>query len=296
MNYRRSVLLRSGACVAALVLFAGCRPDPGSPPAGPPEPGERPDPITGTALVVGPDSVAGWWDGEAWQQADGPAEQIPAEGGARYHLIRLDEPIETALGGEPGPGCETNPGTSRIEIPGVERDLLAEQPPRIAVSDSVPEPRPRRVEPGDVQAPGYREAAAELLADRGINDPEPAIVQATRVDLEGDGSVEVVVVAERLADPLRLFAQVGDYSLVFVYRNGDAGPSTEVVLESIPQDQPGVVPFIMSHRLSAAADLNGDGLMELAVSLRYYEGAAVLFFALQPDGSLDQILHSTCGA
>ncbi len=244
-------------------------------------------------VIVGPESVAGWWDGSGWVSAEGRLAQIPAMGGESYRVVRLGEPIRTARGSAPRPGCEIIPGASRIEIPGLVRES-GRQPPPIAVSN-VQDPRPRPVEELNPASIVYREVAAALLKERGVDDPDADVVQVVKADLDGDRRNEVIVVAERIADE-GLFAQAGDYSLVFVRRKVDERLTTTVVKERIPMPKPGETPFVMSHRVAAIADLNGDGRMELALSGRYYEGAGVTFHELKPEGIISEVLNSGCGA
>jgi hypothetical protein len=104
---------------------------------------------------------------------------------------------------------------------------------------------------------------------------EPVVVQVLRVDLEGDGVDEVIVVAEAITGP-GLFPEPGDYSIAFLRRVVDGEVQTAILGESIP-DEPaeGETPFILSFRVGAVADLSGDGRMEVVLSIAYYEGAGV---------------------
>lgn len=262
-----------------------------------PSPGaaESPRPAADSlTLVVGPDSVAGWWDGTRWVMADG-TEPVPASGGETYSVVGLSGSVQTATGSAPEEGCEIIPGTSLIEVPGLERsfnDPLEEW--AIAVH-GVPDPLPRTAEVLPPSAP-YAEAARPLLAERGIEDSSPEVVQILRVDLDGDGRDEVAVVAERIADQQGLLAQSGDYSIVFVRSLVDEQVVTSVIADTVADPDPGETPFVESHRVSALADLNGDGRMELAVASKYYEGAGVGFFELGDDGRVERILSSGCGA
>ena len=251
--------------------------------------------LTGTPVIVGPESVAGWWNGSDWVAAESGFAQVPVKGGETYKLVRLNDPIVSAAGSAAMEGCETNPGTSNIEIPGLDREFDNAAPPSIAVS-AVNDPRPRAVEVLNPQARLYKEAAARLLAERGIDDADADVVQVIRADLDDDGRSEVIVVAERIADSQSLFAKAGDYSLVFLRRLVDERLTTTVIEESIPIDKPDQTPFIMSHRVAAVADLNGDGRMEVALSGRYYEGAGVEFYELKRDGSIPEVMRSGCGA
>ncbi|MGH2720410.1 MAG: FG-GAP repeat domain-containing protein, partial [Actinomycetota bacterium] len=213
------------------------------------------------------------------------------QGGETYQVLHPDGTTATATGSKLMEGCETNPGTSSVEIRGLRGD--APQPSLAVSGVAVPRPRPTTVlNPGSAV---YREAATALLGERGIDDADADVVQVLRADLDGDGKDEVVVVAERIADR-DLFAREGDYSVVFVRRLEDERPVPSVVVESIPRTRPGETPFIVSHRVTAIADLNGDGRMEVAVYGRYYEGAGIEVHELQPDGSLPVVMEGGCGA
>lgn len=304
LAHRSGVWTRGSVAALALLLTLtacgdGAEPPPPSPTpteaASSPTPTPEPPETAELAVVVGPDSVAGWWDGGAWVNAEGQQE-VPAEAGDSYAVIRLDDPIRSAQGSAVGPGCETNPGTHSIDIPGLERVFDRDVPPAVAVS-GVDNPRPRPLEPLNIISGLYLNAAREILGDLGVDDPSPIVAQVVRADLDGDGRDEVLVVAERIAAE-GLLAQPGDYSVVFMRRIAGEGEDvvTTIVEQSIPEIAPGVTPFVLSHRVSAAADFNGDGRMEVAISSRYYEGAGMAIYELNEDGALNPIMQSGCGA
>jgi hypothetical protein len=240
---------------------------------------------------VTPYAVAGWWDGAAWVEADG-AVPIPVAGGETYSVVRLDEPIASAKGSKLKEGCETNPGSSDVDIPGLD---TAARLPAVAVS-GVANVRPRTVTPLSASVAVYRRSAGALLAARGIDDPDGDVTQVVRADLDGDGKDEVVIVAERIEDQRGLFAKAGDYSIVFIRRLVNEMQVTTLVSESIPKPKAGETPFILSRRVSAIVDLNGDGKMELVLSNRYYEGRGMEVHELKPDGSLPLVMQGWCGA
>lgn len=243
------------------------------------------------AVTVSPSGVAGWWDGQSWVAADGK-RPVPVSGGELYSVLRVTGPVVAQRGSEAKEQCETDPGTASIEIAGLERD--GSWPGPIAVS-GVANPRRRTTSVLDTAAKVYREAAGKVLAERKIDDPDADVVQALRTDLEGDGKDEVVIVAERIADP-GLYARAGDYSFVLLRRLVGETVATTVVAESIPDLTPNTTPFVQSHRVAAIADLNGDGRMEIAVANRQYEGAGVSVRELRPDGSIPAVMEVDCGA
>lgn len=246
------------------------------------------------SLVVGPDSVAGWWDGSRWVQADA-TNAVPAQGGEDYLIVGLDRVAGTDTGSEPAEGCEPVPGSTKIQIPALVRSFADPlEQTRIAVH-GVEHPVPREVEQLPASTP-YVEAARSLLAERGIDLESPEVLQVVRADLNGDGRDEVAGVAEHLTNPGTLLAEPGDYSIVFVRSVVNEQVVTSVIAETVAEAEPGVSPFVQSHRVAAVADLNGDGVMELAVAGKYYEGASVVFYELGGDGRMHRILSSGCGA
>ena len=208
----------------------------------------------------------GWWDGASWVQVESGAA-LPVVGGEDYQVafVGLDAII---TGGAPTTLCEpvNNPGVT-FEDEAVLGDLPG--PLGVAISASwilVP----HLVE--EIEDDGtYAAFAGELLAERGLNVPDPAIKQLLQVDLEGDGVNEVLVVAEDVTEGL--FAQDGDYSIAFLRRSVQGSVQTAILGESvivIAED-----PVVNSYSVGAVADLNGDGKMEIVITTAYYEGIGV---------------------
>ncbi|MDH3463874.1 MAG: VCBS repeat-containing protein, partial [Acidimicrobiia bacterium] len=143
----------------------------------------------------------------------------------------------------------------------------------------------------------YSAFAKPLLAARGLNVANPVIKQIVRADLDGDGVNEVVTVTEDIADP-SLFAQEGDYSLVFLRRVVEGEVQTAILGESIVDEVvEGETPFVLSFDVAAVADLSGDGKMEIVVNSKYYEGLGFGVWEYVNDdlGPVLQI-QSGCGA
>jgi hypothetical protein len=249
-------------------------------------------PSSSLAVAVAPYAVAGWWDGQGWVRADGQ-RPVPISGGEIFSIVGLTGPIYQLQGSKVDEGCETNPGTSTVHIPGLEGDDSGPGP--IAVW-GVTNPRPRPSTVLDPSAAVYRAEAGKILAERGVDDPDADLAQVVRADLDGDGKDEVAVVAERIADQAGLYARPGDYSFVLLRRVVNEAATTTIVAESVPDTAPGTTPFVQSHRVSAIADLNGDGHMELVLEGRHYEGIGVTVHELQADGTMPAVIGSACGA
>ncbi len=215
-------------------------------------------------LVVASFGALGWWDGATWVQAE-EGGALPISGGEDYQVARYGvEQIIT--GGAEELVC------GGIGLPGVAFDDPEVLGRGVAIS------APWALTPHTVEAAEddgtYAAIASELLADRGLIVPAPVIKQVFRVDLEGDGVNEVIVVAEDVPDAL--YGEVGDYSIVFMQRVIDADITTIVFGESvIVEVADGEFGFLVSFEVPAIADLNGDGRMEIVLHGAYYEGAGV---------------------
>jgi hypothetical protein len=245
------------------------------------------------SAVVSVDGVVGSWSGSRWVRWDeGP---IPLEGGETYVLVRASPPTaRVEVGSAPVPGCDVvQPPPWFVEIDGLGPPVGLEPPP-VAVT-GVQVPVPREAEEIGASA-AHVEAASLALAGTGIEDPSPDLAQVLRVDFEGDGVDEVLLVAERLSDPVGLYAQVGDYSVLLLRQVIDGQAVTSVVDASHARPvSDGETPFVYVTRVAAVADFNGDGVMELATRSRYYEGAATAVRTVDPAGGSELVLEVGCG-
>ena len=124
------------------------------------------------------------------------------------------------------------------------------------------------------------EPIGALLRSNGIAEPEVIINRAVRVDLEGDGSAEIIIEARRNAvakDRQNFSVAAGDYSLLVVMRGNDA--SMIPVVESYYLEN---VDFAAPNTsiLLATLDLNNDGVLEMLVDSSYYEGTFTGIYGL----------------
>ena len=138
----------------------------------------------------------------------------------------------------------------------------------------------------------HYQATIDVISSIGIDDPEPPITEAVSVDVEGDGVEELVLVAQLLPDDL--IARLGDYSVVLLRKNIEGEWQTAILETSA-----GVAnsPYVLSHTIPAAADLNGDGRMEIVVDGHYYEGAGTVAYEyINDDLGPVAVLSGGCGA
>lgn len=153
----------------------------------------------------------------------------------------------------------------------------------------------------------YRQIVRAELIQRGLPSPEVQLVGLTRVDLDGDGTQEVIIEATRYAGREGIYppgiGQPGDYSIMLlrhvvrgqvltVTLGVDIAPRTPLKPDNNFETQP----LASVIRLAGAADLNGDGRMELILYSAYYEGT---YYSVQEwtpaRGLINTPLETGCG-
>ena len=106
-----------------------------------------------------------------------------------------------------------------------------------------------------------------MLAERGVDHPDPTFAQLIRTDLDGDGTTEVLAVLERGAGS---FPSLGDYGIVFVMFEDQQGAAPFViddhVVTELSEDGDDWFYTATTFRYVAVVDVNGDGVDEVAIS------------------------------
>lgn len=154
---------------------------------------------------------------------------------------------------------------------------------------------PKRVPVGSAF---YAKAVADMLKANGIDDPDVNIEQILRIDLEGDGTSEVLVSASHFAgsennEPLPS-AEPGDYSIVFMRKvvRGEVKTvvlAKEIITEKIEFGAPS------KYSVEGVLDLNGDRVMEVVLNGRYYEGGWSSVYEVKGT-DVEEVLSAGCGA
>jgi len=242
-----------------------------------------------TSVVVAVQGVMGGWDGSAWASADQIDAPSFLHGGEQYWVLGLDQSPTRGTGSPPRSACPSvGSDGQRVDVPGLERSADPLAPMPIAVT-GVTDPVPRPTSAVLTGTRPYRDIAVDALADYGVTDPDPPLVQLYRTDFEGDGVDEVLIVAERLQDPVGLAPAEGDYSIMLVHRTVDGTARTVLVSGWRYSGGPGR----NIARVSAVADLNGDGVMELVVDSRFTDRTATS--VLTVGTTIETVLTTTCG-
>lgn len=238
-------------------------------------------------LVTTDFGALGWWDGSSWIDA-AVAGELPVEGGEDYQVTVLGELARTTG------GPQTTVGDP-LELIGVELEnpeLLGSYPGPYGLAISAPWPLQPHLFEALTDDGTYAGFASELLSARGMEVAEPVIKQLFRTDLEGDGINEVLVVAEQVHPGL---LEPGDYSIAFMRKVVDGNVQTVIIEETLVFDEQDR--FSGAHAFGGAADLSGDGKMELIVDSAYFEGFGVgVWEYMNDDLGLVQVLLTGCGS
>lgn len=244
-------------------------------------------PIVAGGPFVG---VLGWWDGAQWVQAE-EGTALDVGGGEDYQVALLGS--STIIQGGPRvQGCDF----VRDDYPAIEFSdpqaltELADSGIRTTISGvaiSAPwELVPRPVTRGEAH-PHLEALAVDLLGSMGFETNAVVIVQTVDADLDGDGAMQTIVVAEEteLAN-----SASGVYSIVFVAGVREIEPQ---IIDSsvIPRGEEG---FPASFRVGAVADLNGDQVMEVVLSGEAWESSWVSVYEWTGAG-LERRISAGCG-
>lgn len=217
-------------------------------------------------LVVADFGALGWWDGSDWVAAE-EIGALPVIGGEDYQTSLLGVGGVTS-GGSQDTVCEP---LLNLGVQLADPELLGDWPGPYGVAISAPWVLHPHLFDEFADDGSYAGFARELLATRGLDVPAPVIKQLFRTDLEGDGTNEVLVVAEEVSPGL--FGQEGDYSIIFMRKVVQGEVQTAVLGDSVIIDPD--EDFLISFTLGTVADLSGDGQMEIVVDAAYYEGLGV---------------------
>lgn len=155
-------------------------------------------------------------------------------------------------------------------------------------------PMPRPLKEIGLTDKTYTDVVGDFLKTKGITKTTVKIAQAFRIDLDGDGREEVVLSATFYKKKDDDTSKRGDYSFVLV-RKIVKGKAQNLLLAGdiitkITGDEPP-----SEYQISAIADLNGDGRMEIVVASSYYEGDSAEVYEMKANGFV-RVLVNDCGA
>jgi len=248
---------------------------------------------TTTAAPLAPVAVLsngvllGWWADDGWQN---DADSAPLAEGDEYRIFSISESEAQSVAGPPLTHCEFVMDGSGYAVPlepladGLGVSAHARASAGLAES----------IEPG----PEHLSVAHAVLTERGADHEGPVFAQLIRTDLDRDGSAEVLGVLERGAGS---FPSLGDYGVAVVMFEGMPGLAPIVLAEHVVNELPddGIDDWFYTatvFRFDAVADVNGDGVDEVAMSSSGYEwwGTELYEWRDERDG-FASVLATGCG-
>lgn len=252
---------------------------------------EAPAPVSGIVATV--TGLLGWWDGDGWVSAGSAAP--PLQRDSEYQLVYLNDPITTQDAGiittDDFEICSTP--NSGLQFPQQE-NWLAPSPIAISADWDL---RPHRIELLGTSNKTYENETKKLLPKE-AKTGGLELVQVIRTDLEGDGITEVIVTAQSISDTNLIQNKPGEFSIVYLRKVIDNEVQTAVLHSFVTEDfGEGNFGYMAPAYVSAIADLNGDGKMEIALDSFYYEGRSTIVYEYVNDDLEPTVVMSAgCGA
>lgn len=159
-------------------------------------------------------------------------------------------------------------------------------------------PLPREVKSIGLKNPTYLKIVNDFLRTKGITHNNTELKQAFRIDLEGDGQEEVILAANRIwamPEQPRPKKPFDEYSFVLLRKIVGGKPQNFLISgRFFPKSR--YEYDDNDYTVSALADLNGDGKMEIVVYGQYYEGNSAHVFQMTGNKAVEVItLNVGCG-
>ncbi|HEV7376241.1 MAG TPA: hypothetical protein VGN95_16100 [Pyrinomonadaceae bacterium] len=218
--------------------------------------------------------LGGVADGK-WLEAEAIAPLI--KGGERYRFYTLKGFAGKAVGAKVDPTGDPCGRSSNVAFEPEAKEGFA--------VDERFNAMPRTPKMLSASDPAYRQMVAGILRSHGIRRPLVNITQLLHIDLDGDGTDEVLVSATHLAEgigganrQMAVHSKPGDYSLVFLRKIVKGRAQNIILSEDYHLRNNDSTPF--QFRIAAVLDVNGDGKMEIIVHGDYYEGGGSTLYRL----------------
>ena len=138
----------------------------------------------------------------------------------------------------------------------------------------------------------YVEAVEGWLVGQNISEPAVEISQILRVDIEGDGTEEVLISASHFVEPTGHSVEYGDYSLVIMRKVvGNSVVTVPIVADYYYQEVE--VQFPRTYAPVFLADLNNDGVLEILVGVKRWEGSGVVVYEVD-EANVRKVFETVC--
>lgn len=223
--------------------------------------------------------LLGGFAGGKWLKPNLLKPKLP--GKQTYRIVTLDGTSGTATGAPPKPDPKDEVCPDNFKVAFTPKREPSEIPTIAVAAPWNVTPRP--IQKTGTTDPAYVKATGDVLARLGLPKAKVTLARVVRVDLDGDGTEEVLVAASSYKDNIDGLTdpKAGNYSVVYL-RKVVAGKVETVVLASqVFKQQTSLNDALpLEFEIVAVIDADGDGTMEVVVSDRYYEGAGMKLYRI----------------
>lgn len=159
-------------------------------------------------------------------------------------------------------------------------------------------PLPRTAKKLALTGKTYQKIALDFLKTKGIIAKTIKLENAFSVDLEGDGKEEIFIEATNQLDKegnININTKRGDYSFVMMRKTIGGKPKDFLIEGEFYPTKPVENDYVTEVGLSAFADLNGDGKMEVVLGNFYSYGGNSTEIYESEKNVLKKVLSVECG-
>ncbi len=140
------------------------------------------------------------------------------------------------------------------------------------------------------------EIGLAYLMNNGLEDPELSIDEVIELDIDDDGTMDAIIDLFHEERGQNYGSAAGSYSVLLMVFDVREDPVAIPILSNIyTHDGENEMDMVNDNNILAIADLNGDGIFELAITDSYYEGGGTVVLSLWND-KFEKMFRCFCGS